>query len=184
MSSHHRVPSSFELAPTHQNRPLPRVRARRQTIVVRRGWIPEDHPVRTRDLGWMYGCRPCRPLKRVQRTSLPGNSQPQRAQRQKLRFATAFSERDFHDRLIARALALDRHQIRDRDRLGETFKGGDLVDGLQVPRIQTRTSCGKWSKCLSRACNARLCCRTKAASHMSFVGIGVPCFRSWRNTEA
>ena len=24
----------------------------------------------------------------------------------------------------------------------------------------------------------------KAASHMSFVGIGVPCFQSWRNTDA
>ena len=49
---------------------------------------------------------------------------------------------------------------------------------------QTRTCCGMRSKCLSRACSARLCCRTSAASHISFVGIGVPCFRSCRNVAA
>jgi len=57
--------------------------------------------------------------------------------------------------------------------------------GTSSPAISyTRDSCGSTSKCTSRANRTSECCKTSAAIHMSFVGIGVPCLRNCRYTVA
>lgn len=69
-----------------------------------------------------------------------------------------------------------------------------VLIGLQVPKlyaatanspaVYARANCANASKCASRANNTSECCRVRAATHMSLVGIGVSCLRNWRNMFA